>query len=76
MASRFRDSNKKSPPGVDAEPKLAVADRTVENKPTEDEIRMLAYQKWASAGMPPGDGVNFWREAEQELLGWIRSTPS
>ncbi len=35
--------------------------------PTEDEIRMLAYRKWMVAGMPNGDGVNFWLEAEREL---------
>jgi hypothetical protein len=32
-----------------------------------EEIRLCAYGKWESAGRPPGDGVNFWLEAEQEL---------
>ncbi len=36
--------------------------------PTPDEIRVLAYHKWVAAGCPPGDGVNFWLEAEQELI--------
>lgn len=33
-----------------------------------DEIRLCAYQKWEEAGMPPGDGVEFWLEAERELV--------
>ncbi len=33
----------------------------------EQEIRELAYSKWEVAGHPPGDGVNFWLEAEAEL---------
>ncbi len=30
--------------------------------------RVRAFQKWEAAGKPPGDGVQFWTEAEQELL--------
>lgn len=30
-------------------------------------IRELAYLKWEAAGRPPGDGVNFWVEAETEV---------
>lgn len=33
-----------------------------------DEIRRRAYLRWEAAGKPPGDGVKFWREAEQGLL--------
>ena len=33
-----------------------------------EAIRHRAYLKWLVAGMPDGDGVNFWLEAEQELL--------
>jgi DUF2934 family protein len=36
-------------------------------QPTEEEIRLLAYHKWMSAGCPEGDGIAFWLEAEQEL---------
>ena len=32
-----------------------------------DNIRMCAYFRWETA-KPPGDGVNSWLEAEQELL--------
>jgi len=35
---------------------------------TEAEIRVLAYRKWVSAGQPSGDGLQFWIEAEKELL--------
>ncbi|HVC97708.1 MAG TPA: DUF2934 domain-containing protein [Pirellulales bacterium] len=34
---------------------------------SEDVIRLRAYQIWAAAGMPDGDGVEFWLKAEQEL---------
>ena len=37
--------------------------------PTPDEIRQLAYAKWEAAGKPPGDGSDFWLQAEKELLG-------
>lgn len=32
------------------------------------EIRLFAYEKWIAAGQPPGDGVQFWLEAEQQLM--------
>jgi hypothetical protein len=35
---------------------------------SEEAIRQRAYQKWEAAGRPGGDGVNFWVEAERELL--------
>jgi hypothetical protein len=31
-------------------------------------IRRNAYFKWLDAGAPPGDGVDFWLEAEFEYL--------
>jgi hypothetical protein len=37
-------------------------------QPSEDEIRLCAYHKWEKAGKPPGDGVQFWLEAEQESI--------
>ena len=36
--------------------------------PHHDAVRNRAYLKWEAAGMPDGDGVNFWLEAERELL--------
>jgi hypothetical protein len=33
-----------------------------------EDIRRCAYQKWEAAGQPTGDGVQFWLEAEQELM--------
>jgi hypothetical protein len=36
---------------------------------TEDKIRSRAYSKWEKAGCPPGDGINFWLEAEGEITG-------
>ena len=31
-------------------------------------VRGHAYVKWEAAGKPNEDGVNFWLEAEQEVL--------
>ena len=31
-------------------------------------IRLYAFRKWEIAGKPTGDGVQFWLEAEQELV--------
>lgn len=33
-----------------------------------EAIQLCAYRKWESAGRPTGDGMQFWLEAEQELL--------
>jgi hypothetical protein len=35
---------------------------------SEEEIRLCAYRKWEATGRPAGDGVQFWLEAEKELL--------
>jgi hypothetical protein len=35
---------------------------------SEEDIRICAYQKWESAGKPTGDGIQFWLEAERELV--------
>ena len=35
---------------------------------SDEDIRICAYQKWEAAGKPTGDGVQFWLEAEQELV--------
>jgi hypothetical protein len=34
----------------------------------EEMTRLRAYQKWEAARKPPGSGVQFWLDAEQELL--------
>jgi Protein of unknown function (DUF2934) len=35
---------------------------------SQEEIRIRAYQRWEAAGKPCSDGINFWLEAEKELL--------
>ena len=35
---------------------------------TAEDVRLCAYQRWESAGKPTGDGIQFWLEAEQELV--------
>jgi hypothetical protein len=42
--------------------------RATRRQASEDEIRLCAYHKWEKAGKPPGDGVQFWLEAEQESI--------
>ena len=37
--------------------------------PPEEAVRVGAYFRWDAAGRPGGDGVRFWLEAEQELIG-------
>ncbi len=34
----------------------------------EDAIRALAHSKWEAAGSPVGDGLDFWLEAEREVI--------
>jgi len=34
----------------------------------DEDIRFCAYQKWEAAGKPTGDGIQFWLEAEQDLV--------
>jgi hypothetical protein len=33
-----------------------------------EDIRLCAYEKWEAAGQPTGDGIQFWLEAERELV--------
>jgi hypothetical protein len=46
---------------------FVAAPRAPRQQASEEEIRLCAYRKWESAGRPPGDGVQFWLEAEAEL---------
>ena len=39
-----------------------------EEMASDQAIRHCAYRKWEAAGKPTGDGVQFWLEAEQELV--------
>jgi hypothetical protein len=34
----------------------------------EETIRAVAYSKWEAAGHPAGDGLDFWLEAEREVI--------
>jgi hypothetical protein len=40
----------------------------------QNEIRDLAYAKWEQAGCPEGNGVDFWLEAEKELIACGKKT--
>ncbi len=80
--ARKRNSKVTKPRTSEAETPLGVGDAqtTVSpqpdqsgartgSRPTPDEIRQLAYEKWEAAGKPSGDGSDFWLQAEKELLG-------
>jgi hypothetical protein len=47
----------------------APGHQTQTDKPASDPaIWRRAYQKWEAAGNSAGDGVQFWWEAEREIL--------
>lgn len=55
---------------VDRQSSATSADAAV--TPVQDleaAIRLDAYARWEAAGRPPGDGMNFWLEAEREIRG-------
>jgi hypothetical protein len=78
MTLRSRTANNQIPTAKGSGPPILSAALpshwTAERKPTEDEIRVLAYHKWALAGKPQGDGAGFWLEAERELRQCARPT--
>lgn len=45
----------------------ASGPQATDRQTREEEIRELAYYKWEAAGRPPGDGRQFWEEAEKEV---------
>jgi len=47
-------------------------------KPSHEEVASLAYQIWEQRGHPQGQDVEFWLEAEQQILsaGTSRSSNS
>ena len=56
-------------PRIPREAVVASSDNDHTAKLVSDEdIRLAAYQKWEAAGQPAGDGVQFWLQAEQELV--------
>jgi hypothetical protein len=68
-ASRRKSASAWEPtdwPQLDDKPASAEL-RVPAKQPTEHEIRQRAYHLWVCAGCPPGDGVDFWCEAEKRL---------
>lgn len=51
---------------------VAEAPSVAEAPVTKDQLRSaiekLAYFKWLKAKCPPSDGVEFWLQAEREIL--------
>jgi len=63
----------KGPKTVTLPPKQEECTGTGEPTPSPsnvccDKIREVAYLKWEAAGCPCGDGVEFWLQAEAELV--------
>ena len=52
---------------------VATADKEIiDALAMHEDIQLCAFHKWEAAGMPTGDGVRFWLEAEQELAEGAR----
>lgn len=47
---------------------VAASDNDHTRLVSEEGIRLCAFRKWENAGKPTGDGIQFWLEAEQELV--------
>lgn len=57
------------PPASTTQPAVAPIETNHRTRSVSaDDIRLSAYGKWEWAGKPSGDGVQFWLEAEQELM--------
>jgi len=48
--------------------KMMIGGSTPINQPSEEEVRERAYLLWEDADRPDGDGIDFWLQAEQQLL--------
>jgi hypothetical protein len=56
-------------PTTETQTVVTSGDKGKHPQPASTEtIRLCAYRKWESAGKPTGDGIQFWLEAEQELM--------
>lgn len=58
-----------TPPVVDDVEVTPTAEIQADIPVCQDELRTRAFLKWEAAGKPEGDGICFWLDAEQELLG-------
>lgn len=58
-----------APPMVDNVEVTPTSEIQAEIPLCQEELRTRAFLKWEAAGKPDGDGVCFWLDAEQELLG-------
>jgi hypothetical protein len=70
MGAKTRKTVAKPAVGTHAAPNSTPPERVAPPAQTniaEEHIRMHAYFKWVAAGMPAGDGIDFWLEAEREL---------
>ena len=70
MGKRRTTSTKKKATSTPSDPKAEqpLAAKPMTPRPAgSEEIRDRAYRLWEAAGKPPGDGAQFWFEAEKEL---------
>jgi hypothetical protein len=56
------------PPPIEID-RVEISTADIGKSLPEEAVRIGAYLRWDAAGRPGGDGVRFWLEAEQELLG-------
>jgi hypothetical protein len=57
-----------APPTAPTEDRKTVAPKAGPPVLFWNGIRDRAYEKWSASGAPLGDCIQFWLEAEQELL--------
>jgi len=74
MAKRaVRSTSKRVVDAVDAVKTEAMAYTEVtgrpNGRPSEDEVRVRAYQRYLERGATPGNDLEDWVEAEKELKG-------
>ena len=55
-----------APSPVVVDPPPSPAD-PAPGRPSDDDIRTLAYFRWEQAGCPDGDGCEFWYSAENAV---------
>lgn len=73
MASKTEPKTKRvstKPIANSSPPAILPSSPSIERngKPSQEDIRVRAYEKWEAAGKPTGADVQFWLQAEQELL--------
>lgn len=49
-------------------------DYYLDDRPSEEKVRQLAYQLWEKAGCESGKAVQYWLQAREQLIQQIRNS--